>query len=305
MKNLKHVYDIDRIGILQSVINNTGPNRINFYDDNKHRSYTELLRISAEESLEMNETELNHSLEIKEAKIIVPLKNDNRYWMWMSIQLSISDVDKLPLILFHHWKKLKYANWFLNHVEFGIVRCIVSNNHFDIAQHKKAIVKWIVEQRKNIIIKNRSFKIGDFKADDDTLVDVKVQIPAIAIIDGAIEEVQSAYLEFVDDSQGQKNLKKILRGEKISDRIKMNCSANFFVSALIKLNKQMKVLNWKSDNQVKDWVVENFKFYSKRKKDYVCIKPHYLIKVFYGQKDLSDSLQRKLNNLFKGTITQN
>ena len=110
----KHVYDIDLIGILNTIISPPWRNKIKFRSDEMHLEFIRMMEGAAYDYFKWNQTKLKNQLLKNAPKILKPNQNDWRYTFWMATFLSIQDPDIIPLILIHHWEKVNYENWFLD-----------------------------------------------------------------------------------------------------------------------------------------------------------------------------------------------
>jgi len=294
----KHVYDIDIIGILNTIISPPWRNKIKFRSDEMHLEFIRMMEGAAYDYFKWNQTKLKNQLLKNAPKILKPNQNDWRYTFWMATFLSIQDPDIIPLILIHHWEKVNYENWFLDHLQHKVIPALPSDKFIDIRKHKVKIVKWVEKQIKN---KKYSKTTSAHKSSsNNSRVHahlISSQYPAIKIESFALENIYQVLADYVDDDSNRKDFKKILSGQKNKEPIKLKCQCNFFVKTFLYLRTEKKVSF--IDPDLPFWICTNFKFYNDKLKSYASPDGEYVRKLFSSTKRLGKKAQIEFDQKIK------
>lgn len=256
MTHYKHVYDIDVIGILDTLINPGWRSNLLFRSESKRHQFTEMLKIAAEGVIDCDSKSLENLIATKTPKVLYPNANESIYQFWLAHFLSLQDPAKIPLILFYHWKNLKFEKWFLDHLEYKVLLALPSEEYIDISIHKKEIISWINLQRVNT----------------DYIVEEELRVPS-----EKIDAIFNTLKTLVLDENRHTDFLNLLKGNKITQPIHISGTVIFFVAIFEKLSEAKIIVINKSN--LSKWLHQNFTFRKTKSQQIEKASFHYLLRL--------------------------
>lgn len=266
MKTTSHVYSIDLIGILNSINDTKTIDKLAFYSLEKKEEFIEQHKIAGEEFLGVDSAKLKELMIRNVPYVIVPSEDGTRYQYWFGLRLCLGNPQKIPLLLDWHWKQVNQEEWFLNHVEFSVLRSIESNTFFDTSKRQKLILQWVILRRNirtGLKVYPEEFVVGK---DQQNVHNNKFTSKPLQVSEHALGMICDVLNDFVMDSDRQGDLKKLLSGNLIERPIRIKGTRIFFV-AMITLLIESKNLNY-SKRLIAPWLNENFLFKTKDGKNF-------------------------------------
>ncbi len=271
----KHKYDVDPIGILNTLIH--PPAHLNFYSEEKRQQFIRQTRESLIIAMSMTDgSKLDRLLSEGATWTLRPKKTDTTYQHWLGLFLSISKPIFIPLILDYSWKKAEHENWFLNHIENKALTSIISNSFLNTEKIQIQITDWLRENKKHI---------RDFE-----------NAPTVKIDEEVINEIYQTLKIHIESPDDQSRFLKLLNEGKIEEPVPFKCNCNFIVLAFDKIRDQLKMSISKKQLQI--WLANNFSFYKPKEKRYRKNSADYLAKILYGQKEFSVELKQSIKKIF-------
>ncbi len=282
MKTITHRHDIDIIKILNLINHPDGDHVVKFYSRKKHKEFFEQYKMVASDFLNVSSIELEELMSRNVSKVIIPSRKNSIYPSWLGLYLSLVNPDRIPLILNYHWKKVKQASWFINHVHYRVYSSIQSSKYYDIKTHIQKILEWTKLQSEKLILPKGERAMN--------------MQPSIKIVPKNLELVYELLRVSVIDVKRSDDLLRILKGGQISKPIKLSCKRNYFTLVLSKAIDKEYVLTHKLE--LSYWIHSYFLFLSPHSRKFIPASQPSLLKVLYGQKDLSPRLQVQLAHIF-------
>jgi len=82
----------------------------------------------------------------KQACVISP--THPAFDFWLALHLSIEDSDEIPMLLdAYNDDEFDHVENFLGHVQFFVLKMMMSNKLYDFKEQKKAVIDWVREQK--------------------------------------------------------------------------------------------------------------------------------------------------------------
>lgn len=275
MGSSKHIYDVDPIGILNTLM--WSSSHIHFYSEDKRIELIRQTRESLIVAMSMTDgNKLDRLLSEGATWILRPKITDTTYQHWLGLFLSISNPIHIPLILDYCWKKAEHQHWFIDHIEYRVLTSIISNTFFNTEKILIKITDWLRENKKH----PRDFE----------------NTPTVKIDENVLNEIYETLKIYIENPEDQKRFLTLLKEGKIQEPIPFKCNCNFIVLAFDKICIKNKMTISKKNLSI--WITENFSFWDGKKERYRTHNPQSVSKILYGQKDIGTETKHRIKNLF-------
>ena len=193
----KHVYDIDLIAILNTISGSR--EQIKFYSQDRQKEFFRQTKVAVETALDLDETAVDKLLLSNVPKVFYPSSKNSVYQYWLGLQLTVSNPHSIALILDYHWDNVKHEKWFLEHLEYKVIKSIVSNSFIDTEFQMEKISAWLRENKKQI----RNFE----------------NVPTVKIKDEVINEVHETLSIYIENLIDKNRFLILLKEGKIQEPI--------------------------------------------------------------------------------------